>query len=373
MLLKLGLSFFFLLIILSFLDVLFIQKPSYSGHNQIVSKKPTAIPSPIIRKTANVYGLTNGGTFKVLSVSFETDFPNHIVRPVFGGNKFYYVDGFRVMQVTPETDTVSQVYVNANPNAVITGLTYDEPNMLYVVMLDTKLTINGYSIGVISLTDKSVRIIGPFQNYEPNGSYTYLFSTLNGDIVYNYGGDGCDGGGEVYTFSANVSTLVLKTGAGCNEDPYFVGGIGRLNSILLASQIPQTYPDVRYDTLYLQDVTTGTKTPIFDLKTIPDKILAIHLDAEKQHAVIITDKGFVFVDLQLGSATSTIASVFDAGGYLVTVGNKIYLNDTANSMTDVIDGVSGQQNTLLWQSFFGGVTPFYLGTWNSELLMSVIY
>ncbi len=353
--------------------MLFLHKPLYSGHNPIVSKKPTAFPIPIIRKTADVYGLTNGGTFKVLSVNFEIDSPKHIVHPVFGGNKLYYVDGFRVMQVIPETDTVSQVYADTRPHTVITGLVYGEPNMLYVMMLDTTLTINSYSIGVVSLTDKSTRTIGPFQNYEPNGSYTYLFPTLNGDIVYNYGGDGCDGAGEVYTSSANISALVLKTGVGCNEDPYFVGGIGRLNSILLASQVPQTYPNVRYDTLYLQDVTTGTKTTIFDLKTIPGTILAIHLDAEQQHAVIVTDKGFVFVDLQLGSATSAIASVFDIGGYLVTVGNKIYLNDTANSMTDIIDVASGQQNTLLWQSFFGGGTPFYLGSWNSELLMSVLY
>ncbi|MBI4058937.1 hypothetical protein HY404_01715 [Candidatus Microgenomates bacterium] len=308
--------------------------------------------TPIMDKKDNIY---IGSRDKIVKYSLSSQKSEEI----FSENTGETIYNFSL------SDAADHLYVTEKPPALSLPADNNSSGM------EEKLIIKD-----VNLKDNSVRVIGPHQPVY-YGNLDYLFKSSAGDVIASFGGDGCGGYGEIVVYKNSIAKKIAKTGAGCSPDSRYIGSIKEKNAILLASTVPGFEGGFKsdekiYDTLYLQNITTGEKEIVFDLKTIKDGTLI--LNSTEKMVGILTDEDFLTISLETKQIEQriTLNKKISIPWISWLDNNKIYGIDYQKNFV-IIDLSSGKLKILPWDKNVVTYDPHLLGLWHSKPLFYLVY
>lgn len=379
-----------------------MQRPEFKTRQAVPSPvRSVFIPSPSAQianvaraENQDIYTFDGASIDRLLSITFHNPTGYLEYSPAVGSESVFYVDDNSIKSISIQTHEIKTIYENKSTVTHIRGVTFLEPNSLLIELGESGSTGGGgsyyakYYFLFFDLSSQKTRRIGPFNNTQVYGDFSYLFSTPTGDdIIANGGGDGCGGGTEISRLKNNEQSVIIKAGAGCNPGDMYLGAIPDKNSILMVQRLSdengpmvtlsQTEGDIIYDygSIYLQDVNTGKKTTLFNVKTITDPVLTLYFDQSKQRAVIETKNNIIF----LNKSNSAVANSLPKNDLTLDnpkfIGDNMYATDTQDRQLDVLSLLTGKLQEFPEITYFGGNEhdPSYFGIWHSQPLFFTTY
>ncbi len=353
---------------------------SQSATAAATSPSPSPFPSTVVPKGyqrmnfLTIDSTTNSFQFlDQVTIKSATSFGSINFQLLNNGYLMIY-DTNTVSIYDPINKTQQQLYQNTNSSEIIRARLSEDQRTLYVSKAtplgNYQFTVN---LEVINLPNTLVRTVS---NVPPvtYGALDYLMDSPNGDIVGSFGGDGCGGFGKVYQVKDGQNTELLKTGAGCNNDPYYLGELESKNSLLLEEHHTGANDADIPTKLLIYDVATKQSTPLLDLTAVSSQIRLLKYDRYSQTVYLFVDKELWKYNpttkvLQKSVVVDKLPSedIYWAG---VTSSHLIGYNYKSKELA-LIETATKQQSTIKW-NLPVGFAPQFVGVYAGKLLFAVI-
>lgn len=372
------------IIILSILGVAYYKSQNQSTikntNKPLDVNKPNTSPSPSSETTTSLKVVVKLYSVKADNISLFDQLDLYSNKnfgfsdPLLIDSNLYLVEDAQINKYDLNNKSKKVIFTAPKGKQIINLSTDKTKSSLFITIkddLDPYTEHPKYQLYELNLTGQKLRELKPME-VVTYGTLRYLAKSTQGDIVITQGGDGCGGYGTIYLYQNGSTKNLLKTGAGCVDDPRFLEVLEDQNSILLYSVIKDSYngDGTLPDQLFIYNIGTEKTESIFDLKTIADRSSTIsYNDASKKVIVNSKNKKYLINTLTRETTIENIPSIPFSDDYYWSYvkDNYQYGLSKHNSTFVALDKTTGKLTELSSSNEYG-VPYTYIGEYNNALL-----
>lgn len=384
------------LLLIGFFSAYFVDNHFFAKHSVKKSEeapvaqqvtKPTNKPVPAQTQTQkemiNTYSLFSydsspSATQAITKFSLKATDQFNATSPIRNDDILYISDMATITRYALLDKTSKVIYKIAAKNQKIQSLSRDDLGHLYVglsVKSDEQKDSNFTLQEIDPTSGKILRSLTPLTRFSYRDIF-YLFKADGNDILGSTGNDSYE---KITKFKDGKSSELISTCTGCADQPRYVGTLPQTKQILLASVVRGSYvekpetptdPGIKYDSLYGQNVLTGEKETLYDLKKI-DQLQYLKQSDDKKFILFVSPKSIAIFDLTTKTIVQAINQDFvssypwsyqDNELVGLQLGSKVREGITMNPTTGEII------NKIALDPIKNYYPPEFLGKWQGKYL-----
>lgn len=299
------------------------------------------------------------------------------------GNIFF-VDRNKIIRYSLTNSDSAEIY-QSEGGFVIAQISLDQAGQfLYFVEYDPDLpptTTTIQSLYELNLGTREKRLVLKTEAVM-YGLIQYLFKSTAGDVVGDFGGDGCGGYGNIYLVTNGQKRLVLETGGGCVEKPVPIGNNKEKNSVILIAhkngENSENLTEYTLTEIFYLDVTTGKKEQILDLTKYPNKYTQVFLNKSEDTLYLLSEKDLMTYRLdnkQIGNLKFAVQALKDSNLTLVQDNNVdiLYGINSISKQFNIVYPNMGEFKPVNWPTIPSSSSPQFLDRFfNSKPIFYVV-